>query len=124
MPPTQQDTGLNARSLPQFLAVLGLTLSLALVLFPTSHTRPAWGISHWPLLFAFLLLMSLFGLAIRPLGFLISTSLFIFSGFALLGERSYLRLVTIPLAVAFAFWALMDLGLGVYVNPLPQFMER
>ena len=121
--PGNQNTAFHARTMPTFLTALGITLSLLLLLFPTTHAAHGLRGINWLKLVLFMLLMSLFGLAIRPLGFILATTTFLLISFALLAERSYLRLLVIPLAVAVGFWAIMELLLGVYLHPLPAFMS-
>ena len=117
--PFQRAASFTARTMPEVLAVLGIGLSAWCILVPGSGEQPRVRHLNWPRAFAFLGLMSLYGLTLRPLGFILSTSLFLVAGFLLLGERrpSSLLLASVPLVVA--FWALMDRGLGVYVAALP-----
>ena len=77
---------------------------------------------NWPLALVFLALMSAYGFAVRPAGFLLSTALFLMIGFALLGERKIWRLVVVAVPLVVAFWALMNYGIDVYIDPLPAFM--
>ena len=112
----------DARTMPTFLAVLGCVLAFLLFLKPTSNKAVNLGHVRWLNLLGFLLLMSIFGVSIRPLGFLLATTLFLAISFGLLGERNRLRLIVIPALVATGFWAIMNLALGVYVNPLPEFL--
>lgn len=121
--PAQQDAVFNPRTLPNFLAVAGVGLSLLLVLFPPTQAEPQLAGLRWMRLVSFLALMSLYGLGIRPLGFVVATSLFLAGGFALLGERSWLKLLGVATGIAVLFWALMDLGLGVFIDPLPGLMS-
>ena len=107
--------------MPVFLTAIGVALSLILALFPSARDSAPLGQTNWLTLATFLVLMSLFGVALQPLGFLLSTSIFLLIGFVLLGERRVARLAVIPLGVALGFWAVMDLGLGVYISPLPEF---
>lgn len=117
--PGSADSAFDARTMPTFLAVLGCVLASLLLVKPASSNVANLRHIRWLHLFAFLLLMSLFGISIRPLGFLLATTLFLAISFALLGERSRIRLIGIPTLVATGFWATMNFALGVYVNPLP-----
>lgn len=117
--PLQQSAALTARALPYTFTVLGVLGAIWLVLKPTEHTRPAFHGLHWFRLVLFLLLMSLYGLALRPAGFVLSSALFLSCGFWLLGERRLLALVGSALVITVAFWALLNFGLGVHLPPLP-----
>jgi len=119
--PGSDDIAFDARTMPTFLAVLGCVLASLLFLKPASSKAVNLRHIRWLRLIAFLVLMSLFGIAIRPLGFVLATTLFLAISFGLLGERRRVRLIVIPALVATGFWAIMDVALGVYVNPLPEF---
>ena len=122
--PFQKAANFNARTMPEVLAMLGIGLSVWCIVLPGSHEGPRLRGLDWPRALAFLGLMSLYGLLLRPLGFVLSTSLFLIAGFALLGERRPLWLVLASVPLVVAFWALMDRGLGVYVAALPAFVGR
>ena len=59
----------------------------------------------------------------RPLGFLLSTSLFLMLGFAILGERRPLTLILAAVPLVVAFWVLMTQGLEVFIEPWPEFLR-
>ncbi len=121
--PFQLNSAFHARTMPEVLAVLGVGLSVLVIVLGGKGETFEWRDLNWPLGLAFLLLMSVYGFAVRPAGFLLSTSLFLMVGFAMLGERKIwlLLLVAVPLVVA--FWALMNYGLDVFIEPLPAFMR-
>lgn len=121
--PFQMNTAFHARTMPEFLAVLGIVLSIAIILFPGSRERVDWRALNWPLGIAFLILMSAYGFTVRPLGFILSTSLFLIIGFRLLGERSPIRLLAVSVPLVVAFWALMNFGLDVFIEPLPWILR-
>ncbi len=121
--PFQENVAFHARTMPEVLSVLGIALSVIVIVFPGSRARLDFTGYDWLKTILFLALMSLYGLTIRPLGFIASTSLFLMIGFWLLGERRplYLILVAVPLVVL--FWTLMTQGLDVFIEPLPAFMR-
>lgn len=121
--PFQAKAAFHARTMPEVLAVLAVGLSVLIILFPGSADRPKFSGLNWPLGFAFLALMSAYGLLVRPLGFLLATSLFLMIGFALLGERKIWLLAIVAIPAVVAFWALMTMGLDVFIEPLPSFMK-
>ena len=122
--PAQEQAAFHPRTLPNFLAALGIALSALLLAFPPNHEPVHLKGLRWLRFAAFLALMSLYGLSIRPLGFIASTSLFLIAGFALSGERGLLKMIAIGAGVAIAFWAIMDPGLGVFIDPLPSLLSR
>ena len=125
LPPAYSNAIFNAQTLPHFLAVLGILGAVCLIAFPSKSSQaPARSESvqslSWSRLLSFLALMSVYGLSLRPLGFLLSTSLFLMAGFLLLGERRPTWLIGVAVLVTVSFWALMSLGLGVFLSPWPM----
>ena len=121
--PFQEASSFNARTMPQVLAALGIGLALWCILLPGSSEKPQVRGLDWPRVLVFLGLMSVYGLILRPLGFILSTTLFLIAGFLLLGERRpvWLLIGSVPLVVA--FWYLMNEVLDVRVFALPEFMR-
>ena len=121
--PMQARAAFHARTMPEVLSVLGIGLSMLVILFPGSQVRPQFSGFKWGILAVFLVLMSAYGLSIRPMGFILSTSVFLIAGFALLGERSPLKLLLVSLPLVIAFWVLMTHGLDIFLEPLPWFLK-
>lgn len=127
--PFQANQAFTARTMPQALATLGIIFSVLVIIFggnkdPKRLAEPfKMNELNWPLGLAFLALMSVYGFAVRPMGFLLSTSLFLIVGFAMLGERSPVRLVAVAVPLVVAFWVLMNYGLSVFIEPLPWFLR-
>ncbi|MEX3006844.1 tripartite tricarboxylate transporter TctB family protein [Hoeflea sp. TYP-13] len=121
--PIQAKAAFTARTMPEVLMVLGIGLSLLVILFPGSHERPRLAGFNWTTAALFMVLMSAYGLTIRPLGFLLSTSVFLIAGFAMLGERSVTKLLLVSVPLVVAFWVLMTQGLDVFIEPLPWFLK-
>lgn len=121
--PFQEGHAFTARTIPQALAYLGIGLSVAIIIFPSNRERFTLKNLNWPLGLAFLALMSIYGLTVRPFGFLISTSLFLMIGFAMLGERNVIKLVLVAIPLVVSFWLLMNYGLSVFIEPFPFFLR-
>lgn len=121
--PFQSHSAFNARTLPEVLSVLGIGLSILIILFPGSAEKPRFRGMNWSTVLIFLALMSGYGLTVRPLGFIVSTSLFLICGFALLGERSWKIILLVSLPIVFGFWLMMTKGLNVFLEPLPIFLR-
>lgn len=124
--PFQQNVAFHARTMPEVLTVLGIGLSLVVIVFGKRQSgetpRPfseAFAGYQWLKVGLFLGLMSLYGLTIRPAGFLLSTSLFLIIGYMLLGERRPVRLLLASVPMVVLFWLLMTKGLDVFIEPLP-----
>ncbi|MDD9909539.1 MAG: tripartite tricarboxylate transporter TctB family protein [Ahrensia sp.] len=121
--PFQANQAFTPRTIPEVLAVLGVGLSLLVVIFPSDNENLSLRGLNWPLGLAFLVLMSAYGFTVRPLGFLLATSLFLMIGFAMLGERSPAKLLLVAVPLVVAFWVLMNYGLSVFIEPLPAFLR-
>ena len=121
--PFQANQAFTPRTIPEVLAYLGIGLSILIIVFPSNRERVNISQLNWPLGLAFLALMSVYGFTVRPLGFLLSTSLFLMAGFFMLGERKVLKLVLVSVPLVVAFWALMNFGLSVFIEPLPVFLR-
>lgn len=121
--PFQQNVAFHARTMPEILSVLGIGLSLIVIAFPGSKAKLDMTGFDWAKVALFLMLMSVYGLTIRPLGFLASTSAFLMIGYWLLGERRPLLLIIAAVPLVVAFWVLMRYGLDVFIEPLPVFLR-
>ena len=113
------ETAMTARSLPYALTVLGVLLASWLILFPQDVPLTGWRALQWGRLAAFVALMVVYGMTLRPFGFVPATLIFLVCGFVLLGERRMRWLLGIGLSVTLVFWLLLSQGLGVYLEPWP-----
>jgi len=66
--------------------------------------------------------MVVYALALRPIGFLAATVLFLVVAGWVLGERRPIRMTAIAAVAAAGIWYLVDQALGVFLRPLPQFL--
>ena len=120
--PFQQNVAFHARTMPEILTVLAVVLALLLLLMPPSQDKLSLSGLKLGKGLLFLLLMSIYGLTLRPLGFIISTSLFLIIGYALLGERRPLPLLLASVPLVVVFWLLMTKGLDVFIEPWPNWL--
>lgn len=131
LPPIMRRASVWPSSFPKVLAVAGILLSLALVLglekSPAS-TKAAdinlarlhdYNVGQALILIG---LMVLYAFALRPLGFLASTFLFLTLGSYVLGERRYVMMTVVAALAAGCVWYLVDHVLGIFLVPLPAFM--
>lgn len=116
---TQMGSAFSARTMPFALAIVGISLSLFLILFPGKTQVTDKAPVYWLKGAAFIVLMSAYGFIIRPFGFLVATIAFLTLGFWLLGERKVITLIALPTGVATLFWFLLSELLGVYIAPGP-----
>ena len=67
--------------------------------------------------------MVLYALALRPVGFLAATTLFLVGTGWILGERKPLVMILAVLTGAGLVWYLVQEALGIFLRPLPWFMS-
>ncbi|KIT16314.1 tripartite tricarboxylate transporter TctB family protein [Jannaschia aquimarina] len=117
--PFQVNQAFTARTIPELLAIIGSGLAVLCLILPGSGEKPDLKGLDWPRVIGFLVLMSAYGLLIRPLGFLLSTTAFLMIGFTMLGERRIWISAAVAVPLVVGFWVLMTQGLDVYIAPLP-----
>lgn len=113
----------TARTVPLTLAVCGIIISLLILILPSSDADgkntliKTFRGFEWKRAGLLLVLMVVYGLIIKPAGFIISTILFLIVGFRILGEKrvKILLLASIPFVVV--FWFLLNKILGIYLEP-------
>lgn len=120
--PFQAQAAFTARTMPEALAVLGAGLSLLLLLKPGDGRTDIEGF-QWGRGALLCALMVLYGLAVRPFGFLISTSAFLAASMLVLKERRLSVLLGASIPVVVLFWLLMTQVLDVFIEPWPQLMR-
>lgn len=111
---------------PKVLSALGLVTALVILLSPKKAATKEMEIDYRRLgqynlgqAVILLGLMVAYALCLRPVGFLIATSLFLFLGSFILGERRYLVMLPISMIAAFVVWFLVQEVLGIYMRPFP-----
>jgi putative tricarboxylic transport membrane protein len=117
--PFQQGDAFTARTMPTALVAIGIALSAFLVIRPGSSGRPQLRGLDWKRVGFFLVWMSIYGFTVRTFGFLLSTTIFLAVGFAVLGERRIWMLAAVSVPLVVLFWVLMTQGLDVYIAPWP-----
>jgi len=66
-----------------------------------------------------LILMVVYALCLRPVGFIISTASFLVLGSVILGERKWHIMVPVALIATLCVWYLVQVVLGIYLRPFP-----
>lgn len=114
---------------PKILSVLGLCASCA-ILFNLEKSEPVVGDIDYRRLHEYklgqaimlLVLMVVYAVLLRPLGFIGSTMGFLFLGAFILGERKYIVMALVAFIATFIVWYLVSEVLGIYMRPLPGFI--
>ena len=128
LPPFMKNNPIWPSTFPKMLAGLGVATSLTIVLNleKSTHTAEVADINYrklteYKLGQALLLLglMVVYALALRPVGFLASTSLFLIIGAVILGERRWFILISVSALSTGIVWWLVDDVLGIFLRPLP-----
>ena len=123
--PGIEDSGVTPSSLPIALSATGIIAALLILILPadrhdsgkeTSLAAAFKGLDWMCAAFLFLLMVG-YGLTLKPLGFLISTVLFLFGGFWTMGERQIKLMLLVSIGVAVGFWFILTQLLGIYLEP-------
>jgi len=69
-----------------------------------------------------LVLMVVYALCLRPMGFLFSTVGFLMLGSGILGERKWITMIIVSTVATGVVWYLVQEVLGIYMRPLPGFI--
>ena len=114
---------------PKVLSVLGILACVIILLgLEKSEIKEAeidyrrLGDYHLGQAVLLLALMVAYAPCLRPLGFLLSTSLFLILGSAILGERKWPLMILIAALATGIVWYLVQQILGIYMRPLPGFI--
>lgn len=131
LPPFMRRNPIWPSTFPKVLAVCGVLVSLVVLLgFEKGAGEPKPGEIDYRRLMqydvgravALLLLMAGYAFALRPVGFISSTILFLTLAAAILGERRLIVLVPVAVAAAVGVWYLVQEVLGIFLRPLPAFL--
>ncbi|MFS4582452.1 tripartite tricarboxylate transporter TctB family protein [Phaeobacter sp. C3_T13_0] len=130
LPPFMKFNAIWPSTFPKGLSVMAVVCALIIVLSPQkSDAGPKAGdIDYRRLLdyklgqaLSLLAMMVAYALALRPVGFLISTVGFLVISAMILGERKLRFLIPIAVLAAGLVWYLVQGVLGIYLRPLPIF---
>ena len=130
--PFEKNMTVLPNSLPKVISIFGIIISIFLILKKEEHNSEE-SISSINLknVFSFyygkalsiILLMIIYTLCLRPVGFILSSVLFLFLASFILGERSYIKLAIICLLGTSIIWLLLEKVLGIYMRPFPYILQ-
>ncbi|KPQ10119.1 MAG: TTT family tricarboxylic acid uptake system small permease component [Saliniramus fredricksonii] len=130
LPPFMQRNPVWPSTFPKILAVIGVLSGMVVLLglekaAPDTAKEPEINyrrLTEYKLGQALVLLglMVAYALALRPLGFLLSTFAFLTLGAALLGERRFMILLPVAALATGGVWYLVQEVLGIFLSPLPR----
>ena len=129
LPPFMRRNPIWPSTFPKVLSVLGIVCALIVLVTAKPPPLKEDEIDHRRLreynlgqAVALVGLMVAYAFALRPLGFILSTVLFLTVSGIVLGERRLHLLVPIALAAAFFIWYLVEQVLGIFLRPWPWFV--
>ena len=132
--PFERHMSFLPNTLPMVLSVLGVILALIILISP----KPVNGDQGEKLgnmslsrlqeykigqALAIISSMILYAIALRPIGFLTATLLFLVGTSLILGERKLQVMIPVALIGAVGIWYLVQEVLGIFLRPLPWFMS-
>ena len=130
--PFELNTSFKPNTMPMALSVLGIIIAFVLIFAPKTAVEDGGeqgnidvsNLGQYKLgqAASLLLAMVLYALALRPVGFLASTVLFLAGGSFILGERRYRVMIPIALIGALSIWYLVQEMLGIFLRPWPWFI--
>lgn len=131
LPPIMKQRPIWPSTFPKVLAVGGILLSLSILLgLEKAPKKEAADINLSKLgdykvgqALMLLGLMVAYALLLRPLGFLVATFLFLTGGSFILGERRFVLMAVVAAIAAGFIWYLVDAVLGIFLSPLPLFLN-
>ena len=113
----------TARTMPYALAAVGIIFSILIIVLPTVDPSGKRSLAEetrgmdWPTVIKLIIIMLVFGLIMKWLGFILSSILFLMAGFWILGERRIKRMLFWAIPLVILLWCIMSLLLGVYIAP-------
>jgi len=122
-------------TLPSGLTIISALLCMLIILTPSQQTEDSdsetenLGIVKYfeqyeiGQALCLVLAMVAYALALRPIGFLATTTLFLIATGWILGERKLKLMIPIAAFSAFFIWYLVQETLGLYLRPLPWFLS-
>ena len=116
---------------PKVLSILGIVAAMIIVLGLEKAEQKEHDIDYRRLTdynlgqaVLLLALMVAYALCLRPVGFLISTSVFLIAGAVILGDRKWHVMIPIAVIASLVVWYLVQQVLGIYMRPLPGALEN
>ena len=128
--PFMQRNPIWPSTFPKLLSLLGI-LTTVIILFGLEKSELSIGEVDYRRLHEYklsqaiglLVLMAIYALTLRPMGFLISTASFLILGSYILGERKWIVMITVGLIASFGVWYLVSEVLDIYMRPLPHVLD-
>ena len=107
----------NAKTFPIYLGYFGMFIAALKIVLPEKASEEVdQKFLNYKKTLVLVLIMVIYGLTIRPVGFFLSTSLFLLSSYYFLGERRWLRMFMLSFPFVAIFMFLVHGLLDIYLT--------
>ncbi len=119
--PGDEHQAFNAQTLPSALSTMGIIFSSMLIVASSIRKDAYLSIRcsafNFSTIFKLLLLIVVFAISLKWIGFLVATVFFLVAGFWILGERNTKKMLTIAVLFSVITWFILHHLLDVYLAP-------
>ena len=136
--PFERFLAVKPNTMPIALSIAGIICSIAILIQPKASNEKIESDGtvnradgeylknpqnfNWAQGVGLLILACIYSISLRELGFIFCTSLFLFLGGYLLGDRRYIILIPISISSSVIFWYLVEKVLTIYLRPWPNWI--
>ena len=119
-----ENAAFNAKTFPIYLGYFGMFIAALKIVLPEKASEEVdQKFLNYKKTLVLVLIMVIYGLTIRPVGFFLSTSLFLLSSYYFLGERRWLRMFMLSFPFVAIFMFLIHGLLDIYLtDPILKFL--
>ncbi len=131
--PFERNMSFLPNTMPMVLSVLGILIAVIIIATPKPADTDGDTLGNIDLsrlrdykigqALSLIGAMILYALALRPIGFIAATTLFLVGTGWILGERKLHIMVLVALIGAGVIWYLVQGALGIFLRPLPWFLS-
>ena len=112
-----ENAAFNAKTFPIYLGYFGMFIAALKIILPEKASEEVdQKFLNYKKTLVLVLIMVIYGLTIRPVGFFLSTSLFLLSSYYFLGERRWLRMFMLSFPFVAIFMFLVHGLLDIYLT--------
>ena len=112
-----ENAAFNAKTFPIYLGYFGMFIAALKIVLPEKTSEEVdQKFLNYKKTLVLVLIMVIYGLTIRPVGFFLSTSLFLISSYYFLGERRWLRMFMLSFPFVAIFMFLVHGLLDIYLT--------
>ena len=112
-----ENAAFNAKTFPIYLGYFGMFIAALKIVLPEKASEEVdQKFLNYKKTLVLVLIMVIYGLTIRPVGFFLSTSLFLLSSYYFLGERRGLRMFMLSFPFVAIFMFLVHGLLDIYLT--------